>query len=144
MKQKIIRLNEEDLREIVEQTATQVMNTMTKSMPYQINTQPNVITEMARINKKESTGCIFPYNVFNVHIWSNDHEPPYFHIESNGWNISFLISNGELYKVNREGKDGRTYKYIVNNVKNWLSANCIITPQLTNQENANSIWQQLH
>ncbi len=144
MEKKIIKLTENELHKIVEQTATQVMNTMTGAMPYQINTQSGMITEMARINTKESGNCIFPYNAFNVHIWSNDHEPPHFHVESNGWNISFLISNGEVYKINNAGNDRRTYKYILNNVKSWLSSQSAIIPQITNQQNAIAIWQQLH
>lgn len=58
MKKKIIRLTENELHKIVEQTATQVIDTMTSSMPYQINTQSGMITEMARINKNE-TGEVF-------------------------------------------------------------------------------------
>ena len=51
MKEKIIRLTENELHKIVEQTATQVIDTITSSMPYQENTQSGMITEMARDRK---------------------------------------------------------------------------------------------
>ena len=95
-------------------------------------------------NTKEDGCSIFPYNAFNVHILSTDHKLPHFHILSNGWNISFYISNGELYKINKEGKDSKTYKYIIENVKIWLTSKCAIIPQITNQQNGIAIWEQLH
>ena len=45
------------------------------------------LVEMSRINTNESN--IFPYNKFEVKIWSNDHEPPHFHVICDGWNLSF-------------------------------------------------------
>ena len=107
-------------------------------------TTTSVMNEMARINTKEDGSNIFPYNAFNVHILSTDHKLPHFHVLSNGWNISFYISNGELYKINKEGKDSKTYKYIIENVKIWLISKCAIIPQITNQQNGIAIWEQLH
>ena len=74
MEKKIIRLTENELHKIVEQTATQVIDTMTSSMPYQVNTQSGMITEMARINKNETGRSIFPYEAWEVKIWSSDHD----------------------------------------------------------------------
>lgn len=37
------------------------------------------INEISRINAKEFYGY-FPYNKFDIKIWSNDHNPPHFHI----------------------------------------------------------------
>ena len=55
------------------------------------------LVEMSRINTNESN--IFPYNKYEVKIWSNDHEPPHFHVICDGWNLSFGIEDGELMKV---------------------------------------------
>lgn len=55
---KIIRLTENELHKIVEQTTSQVINVMNRTMPYQVNKQSGMITEMARINTDESN--LFP------------------------------------------------------------------------------------
>lgn len=104
----------------------------------------STIEEIARINKKESGNSIFPYNIFNVHIWSNDHNPPHFHVESNGWDLSFLIESGDFYKLNSSGNDKQTYNYIIKNVKKWLNMTCAVQPKLTNKENAELQWESLH
>ena len=75
---------------------------------------------MARINTNENGRCIFPYNSFEVKMWSNDHEPPHFHIISDGWNISFLVENGELDKVESRGSNLQVYNYICANVKKMV------------------------
>ena len=56
-----------------------------------ININSDILDEMARINKKETGNCIFPYNAWELKIWSNDHNPPHFHIKRKGWNVSFII-----------------------------------------------------
>ena len=98
--------------------------------------------DIARINTNETN--IFPYNAFEVKMWSNDHEPPHFHVISDGWNISFLVENGEFDKVESRGKNELVYNYICANVKEWLNSKCSIQPKLTNKENAITIWQQIH
>lgn len=102
------------------------------------------LEEIARININENGRCIFPYNSFEVKMWSNDHEPPHFHIISDGWNISFLVENGELDKVESRGSNLQVYNYICANVKKWLSSKCAILPNITNQENALAVWAQIH
>ena len=74
------------------------------------------LNEMARINTSEPQGAIFPYSEYDVHIWSNNHDPAHFHVITVDWDVSFLISNGSLYKVNKEGKKKKTLKYMCNNV----------------------------
>jgi hypothetical protein len=139
---KIIRLTENELHKNVEQTTSQVINVMNRTMPYQVNKQSGMITEMARINTDESD--LFPYNSFVVQIWSNDHTPPHFHILKDGWDIEFLIEDGKLYKVKKNGKNQQTYNYIIQNVNQWLSSKCAVLPIITNQQNAFAIWKQLH
>ena len=106
----------------------------------QMNT--DLITEMARINTDESN--IFPHNSYEIQIWSNAHIPPHFHILKDGWDVSFLIEYGELYKINKVGKNKQIYKYMLANIGKWLSANCAVLPIATNQQNANAIWKQIH
>ena len=102
------------------------------------------IQEIAHINRRETGNGIFPDGEYDIQVCSYDEEPSHLHIIKDGWNISFLIRNGEVYKINNAGNDRRTYKYILNNVKNWLSSQSAIIPQITNQQNAIAIWQQLH
>ena len=128
MEKKIIRLTENELHKIVEQTATQVIDTMTSSMPYQVNTQSGMITEMARINKNETGRSIFPYEAWEVKIWSSDHNPPHFH----------------MLMVKSRGGNKSIYDYMCSNVKRWLSSICSAQRKLTNQENAMLQWEQLH
>lgn len=144
MEKKIIRLTENELHKIVEQTATQVIDTMTSSMPYQVNTQSGMITEMARINKNETGRSIFPYEAWKVKIWSSDHNPPHFHIIREGWDVSFTIEDGDLLMVKSRGGNKSIYDYMCSNVKRWLSSICSAQRKLTNQENAMLQWEQLH
>ena len=102
----------------------------------------SLIVEMARINMKENN--IFPYNKYEIKIWSNDHTPPHFHIKSDGWNISYEIETGKEIEVIEEGEKKSVYKYITKNVNKWLDNKCALIPQISNRENATAQWIQLH
>lgn len=107
-----------------------------------INKQPNI--EMSYINKKETDNSIFPYNLWELKILSNDHNIPHFHILRNGWNVSFIIESGDVLKIESYGKNNEDYNYMVNNVKQWLNSKCFLLPKITNRENATTQWEQLH
>lgn len=101
----------------------------------------NPIIEMARLNKREIGNVPFPYNKFDIRIWSNDHNPPHFHVISEGWDISFLIENGEEYRVNTHSNDSKIYSYIIKNIKPWLRMKNFKHPYMTNQEYAMEVWE---
>ena len=101
------------------------------------------LNEMARINTKEFYGY-FPYNKFELKIWSNDHNPPHFHVISEGWDIVVSIKTGDILRVKTQGKSSKTYKYVEDSVKDWLNKPCEVTPKITNRENAMSIWMQIN
>lgn len=90
------------------------------------------LVEMVRLNVNEIGNVPFPSNKFNIKMWSNNHEPPHFHVIANEWDISFFIESGEIYKVNKIGKDFKTYSYILKNVKAWLVMRCKILPRVNN------------
>lgn len=113
--------------------------TIRQSKPTQVDT----LVEMARINKHEQGNSIFPFNSFEVQVWSNDHNPPHFHVLSNGCNISFLIETGEILNVESNG-DLKTYQYILKNVKKWLNNKNSYQPKLTNKEAAEMYWSGMH
>lgn len=101
----------------------------------------NPIVEMARLNKREIGNVPFPYNKFDIRIWSNDHNPPHFHVIAEGWDISFLIENGEEYRVNTHSNDSKIYSYIVKNIKPWLQMKNFKHSYMTNQEYAMEVWE---
>ena len=103
-----------------------------------------MITETARINKREQDNAIFPYSSYNVCILSNDHTPPHFHVKCDGWDIAFTIDEGELHRLISRGNDLKQYDYVVNNAPKWLLQPFALFPQMTNQENAMVVWEELH
>lgn len=107
-----------------------------------INHDP--IIEMARLNKRDNGAVPFPYNKFEIKIWSNDHNPPHFHVKSEGWDISFLIENGEVYKVNLIGSNSCLYTYIVKNIPIWLNMHSNTDKNLTNKKIAENTWDLIN
>ena len=106
--------------------------------------KPAIIVEVARINKREGGNGIFPYSSYEVKIWSDDHEPPQFHVMKDGWNILFEIATGNLIRVEGRGRNVQDYDYIADNVKKWLVSKSANRPKETNQENAMATWEELH
>ena len=45
-----------------------------------VSLNKETLVEMARINLKEVGSVPFPTNKFEIKIWSNDHNPPHFHL----------------------------------------------------------------
>ena len=110
--------------------------------PSHIHTEP--LCEIARINVCESGNGLFPYNTWELKMYSNDHTPPHFHVIADGWDVSFKIDNGELLVVNRKGRNDTIYQYMMDNIPKWLEANCAVLPIATNKQNANAVWKQIH
>lgn len=69
----------QELNEIPELDREWVDNYIKENYPQSLN-------EMARVNTKEFYG-LFPSNKFEIKIWSNDHNPPHFHVILEGWNV---------------------------------------------------------
>lgn len=107
-----------------------------------LNREP--LIEMARLNLKEYGNVPFPSNKFNIKIWSNDHNPPHFHVIAEGWNIAFSIDDGRELNIKTFGSDSKMYNYIVKNIPIWLKMPCATIPNITNQYNAMDIWERLH
>lgn len=139
MAKKVIRITEAKLNQIVKETINEF-----QSANINERDDRDVLVEMARINKNETGKCIFPYNKWEVKIWSFDHNPPHFHIRCDRWNVSFVIENGNVLEVLEKGDDKQVYEYMVANADKWLSSKCFAQPKLTNRENAQLIWEQLH
>ena len=104
-----------------------------------------MLVEIARININENEEtAIFPSNEWEIRIWSDDHNPPHFHIKRNGWNVSFVIENGNVLEVLSKGTEKNVWDYVCANVEKWLNSPCALLPHITNRENANLQWIQIH
>ncbi len=128
---------ENKIDRIIHETVAMVLNE-------RFNTNGEPLNEMARINKKETGNCLFPYNKWELKIWSNDHTPPHFHILCDGWNASFCIEDGSLLEIKTRGKENSIFEYMQANVEKWLSSKCFAQPKLSNRENAMLQWEQIH
>lgn len=138
-KKKVI--SEEQISNVI----NKVLNEYIEGNSARVLSEPSeMLTEMARINKKETGNCIFPYNAWELKIWSNDHNPPHFHIIRNGWNVSFNIETGKILQIESHGSKTEDYNYMISNVNQWLSSQCFMMPKITNRENAILQWEQLH
>ena len=89
-----------------------------------LQSKKEMIVEMARINMKESN--IFPYNKFEVKIWSDDHIPPHFHIKSDGWNISYVIETGKQLEILEEGEKNLSTNIFLTMLINGLIINVLL------------------
>lgn len=87
---------------------------------------------------------LFPSNKVSVMIHTNDHNPPHFHVEYDDWDISFLIADGEEFRINRTGKQQKSYRYIKKSVKKWLNSKCATNQKYTNKENMIMSWKLYH
>ena len=143
-KKEVIKINEQQLKEIVKESVEKILEE-SAALALNYYDEPEPLVEMARINMKESgKGSIFPFNAWEVKIWSDDHEPPHFHIKRNKWNVSFNIETGEIMEILSQGTEKNVYDYMIANVSSWLDSPCAILPQITNRQNAMLQWVQLH
>lgn len=145
-------MKKNNLDSIIKESVTNAINdfikeetsTATLKKTSTLTATDSMINEMAIINKKETGRCLFPYNIWELKILSNDHTPPHFHIICEGWNVSYKIEDGSILQIEGKGKNGQIFDYMQRHVKEWLSTKCFAQPKLTNQENAMLQWEQLH
>lgn len=99
------------------------------------------LNEMAKMNLKDPMNSPFPPNKFDIIIWSNDHNPPHFHIKGpEEWEVTFSIETGEPLKVKHIGKSSKYYKYMVDNVPIWLKMPCSVNKKITNRDFLDARW----
>lgn len=108
-------------------------------LDFEIHREP--LNEMAKMNLKDPMNSPFPPNKFDIIIWSNDHNPPHFHIKGpEEWEVTFSIETGEPLKVKRIGKSSKYYKYMVDNVPIWLKMPCSVNKKITNRDFLDARW----
>lgn len=120
------------LNEIPELNESEVNKYITENYKESLN-------EMARINKKDFR--YFPYNKFDIRIWSNDHNPPHFHVICDGWDIVVGIEDGSILRVKTVGKSSQVYSYVEKNINGWLDSKSSMMKTSTNREFAMATWE---
>lgn len=102
----------------------------------------NMLNEMARVNVGETN--IFPYQTYEIAVFSRDHEPPHFHIKCDGWNIKFLIEDSSKYEIVKEGQKDSIKKYILKHIEEWLNSSSASVSSITNREMTKVLWAAVH
>ena len=100
--------------------------------------------DIARLNKRDGEGDIFPYDKWQLTMRSDDAEPQHFHIISRGWNAIFSVESGELIRVITEGDNREVLDYMIANAHQWLECKNKFYTALSNSEAAKLMWSQLH
>lgn len=100
--------------------------------------------DIARLNKRDGEGDIFPYDKWQLIMRSDDAEPPHFHIIREGWNVTFSIESGKLIKVLANGNDQSHLNYMIQNALQWLNSSSRFYPHISNRHAATLMWDQLH
>ena len=99
------------------------------------------LNEMAKMNLKDPMNSPFPPNKFDIIIWSNEHNPPHFHVKGpEEWEVTFTIETGKPLKVKHIGKSSKYYKYMVDNVPIWLKMPCSVNKKITNRDFLDARW----
>lgn len=119
---KEVKLTQEQLERVV---STAVKKLMTEEaalkLDYYEQSELEELVEMARLNKDNGGNTPFPSNVYEVKMWSNDHEPPHFHIINNqeDWEVTADL-DGNILAVKRQSKK-MNIQQIEKMCKEWLS-----------------------
>lgn len=136
MEKEIVRINENDIREMVKEATQRIME------------KRELLNEMARLNKKDGSQSPFPSNKYKIWVQGDNspHKPAHMHIwyPQDGWQIKVFIANGELWEVvshgNRGEKDG--FVDVIKMVKEWFAMPTTMPGRVgTNQEAAQYEWE---
>lgn len=103
--------------------------------------EPEMLVEMARMNVREGSTGVFPFNRFDIWIWSDDHRPPHIHLcEAGGTEVRFRISTGET--IEKKSPYLEIAKGYEADVKRWLDEPSALAPSVTNREACKIAWIQ--
>ena len=100
--------------------------------------------DIARLNKRDGEGDIFPYDKWQLTMRSDAAEPPHFHIIREDWDVIFSIGSGELIKVLTAGTDQSHLNYMIHSASLWLNSPSRFYPHISNRQAATLMWDQLH
>ena len=100
--------------------------------------------DIARLNKRDGEGDIFPYDKWQLTMRSDDAEPPHFHIIREDWDVIFSIESGKLIKGLTAGADQSHLNYMIHNASRWLNSPSRFYPHISKRQAATLMWDQLH
>jgi hypothetical protein len=108
--------------------------------------ESELLVEMARINVKETNGSM-PTNKYDVRIWSNDHQPPHFHVtapdrKNPEYEVIYEIETGNLIKILLSKNSRVNFESLTKLVKTWLNEKSSQVKDKTNREMAMIAWEQ--
>ena len=131
-KQQII-VTHSDLEEMVAEATKQVLQESRKRL----------ITEYyERMNSEQGGGPIFPNNKYAIYVYGDDHDPPHFHIECEGWNVSFTIWKGDLLQIKGKGNKS-DLDYMIQMAPRWLNSRSLRNKRQTNRQRLIIQWNIL-
>lgn len=101
-----------------------------------------MLLEMARLNVGNDSNSPFPSNIYDLRMWSNDHEPIHFHVTNNqeGWEVTCSI-DGDVLSIKKQTKS-LNIKNVEKLCKAWLDETNKYG--INNKQNAKSIWDSIH
>lgn len=141
--EKVYTFTVEELNEYIQEHSVELLRKtpekLLEILDLEIHREP--LNEMAKMNLKDPMNSPFPPNKFDIIIWSNEHNPPHFHIKGpEEWEVTFSIETGEPLKVKHIGKSSKYYKYMVDNVPIWLKMPCSVNKKITNRDFLDARW----
>lgn len=145
--EKVFTFTVGELKEYIQNHGVEILREtpekLLEILDLEIHREP--LNEMAKMNLKDPMNSPFPPNKFDIIIWSNDHNPPHFHIKGpEEWEVTFTIETGKPLKVKHIGKSSKYYKYMVDNVPIWLNMLSYPRKKNTNREILEDEWNRLH
>ena len=86
-----MRITFQEIKDIVKEVLEKLAFSEGKDY-YVLNRIP--LEEMAKLNLHDTGAVPFPYNKFDIRIWSNDHNPPHFHVRYGEFEAIITIRDG--------------------------------------------------
>ena len=101
-----------------------------------------MLLEIARLNVGSDSNSPFPSNIYDLRMWSNDHDPIHFHVtnKQEGWKVTCSIE-GNVLSIKKQ-TPSLNIKKVEKLCKEWL--NGTNKYGINNKQNAKSIWDSIH
>lgn len=123
----------------IERIVKKVINSFIKENCYPVNEY------YGRFNTKKEDSKLMPSNKYQVMVYSNDHNPPHFHvIDNNGWVVKFLIENGQLYDIEATGAKKSVLQYWNKNIPKWIKRPSNTDPSQTIKGRLIDLWNEMN
>ena len=101
-----------------------------------------MLTEMARLNVANDNSSPFPSDIYELKMWSNDHEPIHIHIinKQENWEVTVSLE-GKTLEIKKASNKLNIQK-VEKQFKTWLTKNNKYG--INNKKYALSVWDSIH